>query len=219
MVRIQNVDWEVGIKEVADKSVDLLLTDPPYGMEYQSNRRKEKHKSIQNDNNLDWLVGWVDELKRVMKDEAHLYIFCSWHNVEVFKYIVGKQFNVKNILIWEKNNHGSGDLLGDYAPKYEMVLFCSNGQKKLKGGRDSNILKADKTANDNHPTEKPINLISYLINKSTNIGDLVLDTFGGSCVTAIASKQLQRNCICFEIEESYCKNAQTRLSATDGLLF
>jgi len=219
MIKIQNIDWQEGIKEVADKSVDLLLTDPPYGMEFQSNRRKEKHKSIQNDNNLDWLVGWVDELKRVMKDEAHLYIFCSWHNIEVFKYIVGKKFNVKNILIWEKNNHGSGDLLGDYAPKYEMVLFCSNGQKKLKGGRDSNILKADKTGNENHPTEKPLNLIQYFINKSSNIGDLVLDTFGGSCVTAIASKQLQRNCICFEIEESYCKNAQTRLSATDGLLF
>jgi len=219
MVRIQNVDWEVGIKEVADKSVDLLLTDPPYGMEFQSNYRKVKHKSIQNDNNLDWLVGWVDEIKRVMKPEAHLYVFCSWHNVEVFKHIIGKKFNVKNILIWEKNNTGMGDLEGDYAPKYEMVLFCSNGAKKLKGGRDSNILKADKTGNVNHPTEKPINLISYFINKSSNIGDLVLDTFGGSCVTAIASKQLQRNCICFEIEESYCKNAQTRLSATDGLLF
>ena len=112
-----------------------------------------------------------------------------------------------------------GDLEGDYAPKYEMVLFCSNGQKKLKGGRDSNILKADRTGNVNHPTEKPLNLIQYFINKSSNIGDLVLDTFGGSCVTAIASKQLQRNCICFEIEESYCKNAQYRLSATDGLLF
>jgi site-specific DNA-methyltransferase (adenine-specific) len=219
MIKIQNIDWKIGIKEVANKSVDLLVTDPPYGMEFQSNRRKEKHKSIQNDNNLDWLVGWIDELKRVMKDEAHLYIFCSWHNVEVFKYLVGKKFNVKNILIWEKNNHGSGDLLGDYAPKYEMILFCSNGQKKLKGGRDSNILKADKTGNENHPTEKPLNLIQYFINKSSNIGDLVLDTFGGSCVTAIASKQLQRNCICFEIEESYCKNAQARLFATDGLLF
>ena len=108
MVEIKNIDWEVGIKEVADKSVDLLLTDPPYGMEFQSNYRKVKHKSIQNDNNLDWLVGWVDELKRVMKDEAHLYIFCSWHNIEVFKYIVGKKFNVKNILIWEKKQYWYG---------------------------------------------------------------------------------------------------------------
>lgn len=163
--------------------------------------------------------GWVKELKRVCKDEAHLYIFCSWHHIDRFKQEVGAYFNVKNILIWEKNNHGSGDLLGDYAPKYEMILFCSNGQKKLKGGRDSNILKTAKTGNENHPTEKPINLISYLIEKSSDKGDLVLDTFGGSCGTAIASRQLERNCYCFEIEADYCKVARERLFATSLSLF
>lgn len=216
---IINEDWETAIQQLANNCVDLVVTDPPYGMSFQSNRRKELHKSIQNDDNLDWLGGWVKELKRVCKDEAHLYIFCSWHNIDKFKQQVGAYFNVKNILIWEKNNHGSGDLLGDYAPKYEMILFCSNGQKKLNGGRDSNILKTAKTGNENHPTEKPINLISYLIEKSSNKGDLVLDTFGGSCVTAIASRQLERNCYCFEIEADYCKVARERLFATSLSLF
>ena len=131
---IYNEDWQIGTKRIANNSVDLVVTDPPYGMEFQSNFRKEKHKSIQNDSNLDWLGGWVKELKRVCKDEAHLYIFCSWHHIDKFKQEVGALFNVKNILIWEKNNTGMGDLEGDYAPKYEMILFCSNGQKKLKGG-------------------------------------------------------------------------------------
>ena len=83
MQRIINIDWETGIKEVANNSVDLVLTDPPYGMSYQSNRRKEKHKSIKNDTNLDWVGEWCEELKRVTKDEAHLYVFCSWHNVSM----------------------------------------------------------------------------------------------------------------------------------------
>jgi site-specific DNA-methyltransferase (adenine-specific) len=216
---IYNEDWQIGTKRIANNSVDLVVTDPPYGMEFQSNFRKEKHKSIQNDSNLDWLGGWVKELKRVCKDEAHLYIFCSWHHIDKFKQEVGALFNVKNILIWEKNNTGMGDLEGDYAPKYEMILFCSNGQKKLKGGRDSNILKAKRTGNVNHPTEKPINLISYLIEKSSNKGDLVLDTFAGSCGTAIASRQIERNCICFEIEEDYCKVARERLFSTTMSLF
>lgn len=216
---IINEDWQIAIQQLANNCVDLVVTDPPYGMSFQSNRRKELHKSIQNDDNLDWLDGWVKELKRVCKDEAHLYIFCSWHHIDKFKQEVGAYFNVKNILIWEKNNHGSGDLLGDYAPKYEMILFCSNGQKKLNGGRDSNILKTAKTGNENHPTEKPINLISYLIEKSSNKGDLVLDTFGGSCGTAIASRQLERNCYCFEIEADYCKVARERLFATSLSLF
>lgn len=219
MQKIINIDWETGIKEVANNSVDLVLTDPPYGMSYQSNRRKEKHKSIKNDTNLDWLGEWCEELKRVTKDEAHLYVFCSWHNVEVFKHFLGQHFNVKNILIWEKNNHGSGDLKGDYAPKYEMIIFCSNGLKKLKGGRDANVIKSPKTLNTFHSTEKPVDLLAYLIEKSTDKGDLVLDTFAGSCSTAIASRQTGRICICFEIEEDYCKHGTKLLLATSERMF
>ena len=216
---IHNEDWQIGIKRIENNTIDLVVTDPPYGMDYQSNRRKELHKSIKNDTNLDWLGGWVKELKRICKDEAHLYIFCSWHHIDKFKQEVGALFNVKNILIWEKNNTGMGDLEGDYAPKYEMILFCSNGTKKLKGGRDANILKAKRTGNENHPTEKPINLISYLIEKSSNKGDLVLDTFAGSCVTAIASRQKERNCICFEIDKDYCKMGEKVLFGTAQTLF
>jgi len=213
------IDWQDGIKQVLDNSIDLVVTDPPYGMKFQSNYRKVKHKSIQNDDNLDWLYGWAVELKRVCKDEAHLYVFCSWHNVDIFKQELGAYFKIKNILIWEKNNTGMGDLEGDYAPKYEMIIFCSNGIKKLNGGRDANILKAKRTGNENHPTEKPVNLISYLIEKSSNKGDLVLDTFAGSFSTAQACKQKERNFICFEIEKDYCKTAKNLLNGVSVSLF
>jgi site-specific DNA-methyltransferase (adenine-specific) len=213
------LDWQDGIKQVLDNSIDLVVTDPPYGMKFQSNHRKVKHKSIQNDDNLDWLGGWCKELKRVCKDEAHLYVFCSWHNVDIFKQELCAYFQIKNILIWEKNNTGMGDLEGDYAPKYEMIIFCSNGTKKLNGERDANILKAKRTGNENHPTEKPVNLISYLIEKSSNKGDLVLDTFAGSFSTAQACKQKERNFICFEIEEDYCRTAKNLLNGVSVSLF
>jgi site-specific DNA-methyltransferase (adenine-specific) len=213
------IDWEDGIKQVFDNSVDLVVTDPPYGMQFQSNYRNIKHKSIQNDDNLDWLGGWCKELKRVCKPEAHLYIFCSWHKVDEFKKQIGAYFNVKNILIWEKNNTGMGDLKGDYAPKYEMILFCSSGSKKLNGGRDANILKAKRTGNENHPTEKPVNLIRYLIEKSSKKGDLVLDTFAGSFSTAQACKEIGRDFICFEIEPDYCQTAKNLLNGVSVSLF
>lgn len=217
--KIINDDWENAIKNINDNSIDLVVTDPPYGMSFKSNHRKIKHKEIQNDNNLDWFSDWVTELKRVCKEDTHLYVFCSWHNVDVFKQELSKEFNVKNILIWEKNNTGMGDLFGDYAPKYEMIIFCSNGEKKLTGGRDSNIIKAKRTKNDNHPTEKPTNLISYLIEKSSKKGDMVLDTFGGSCKTAVASRETGRNCICIEIEEDYCKKGNQLLNSATLSLF
>lgn len=70
-----------------------------------------------------------------------------------------------------------GDLEGDYAPKYEMILFCSSGEKKLNDGRDANIIKATRTQNELHPTQKPVDLIEFLAKKSTQQGDKVFDPF------------------------------------------
>jgi len=217
--KVINADWRDKINIIDNNSIDMLLTDPPYGMNFQSNHRKQKHSAIKDDDNLDWLNDWLVEIKRVMKEDAHLYIFCSWHNIDIFKQKISKFFNVKNILIWEKNNTGMGDLYGDYAPKYEMILFCSNGVKKLNGRRDANILKATRTQNENHPTQKPVNLLEYLIEKSTNKDDLVLDTFAGSFSTAQACKKINRNFICIEIEQEYCVKAEKVLSGVTKSFF
>lgn len=217
--KVHNQDCLIGMKQIDDKSCDLLLTDVPYGMEFQSNHRKTKHIKIHNDNNLDWLPSWMQEIDRIMKDDAHLYIFCSHHNIEIFKSEIQKYRRVKNILIWEKNNTGMGDLYGDYAPKYEFVLFCSNGNKKLKGGRDSNIIKANRTQNNLHPTEKPVNLMEYFICKSSDEDDIVVDTFAGSGATPVGAKNTKRNFIVFETEKQHCDTINKRLSKIQGSLF
>lgn len=217
--KVYNEDCLSGIKKIEYKSIDLVLTDIPYSMDFQSNRRKEKHLKIQNDIDVNWFPDWIKEIDRVSKDDAHLYIFCSHHKVDFFKSEIEKFRKVKNILIWEKNNHGSGDLLGDYAPKYEMVLFCSNGDKKLNGGRDANIIKANRTQNNLHPTEKPVNLMEYFIEKSSEKNDLVLDAFAGSGSTLVACKNTNRNYIGFEIEPLYCEIINKRLSQVHGSLF
>ena len=127
--KIINADCLDILKQLPDKCIDLVLTDPPYGMSYQSARRTERYKLIDNDNNLDWLPIFLQELKRISKDDAIWYIFCSWHNVDIFKQEIEKVKNIKNILIWNKNNFGSGDLLCDFAPKYEMIIFCNDKKK------------------------------------------------------------------------------------------
>jgi len=214
-----NSDWKDAVKQLPDRCVDLVVTDPPYGMSYQSNMRKEKHKKIVGDDSLDWLDGWVAEIKRLCKPDAHLYIFCSWHKVDEFKQTIQDHFNIKNILIWDKKGFGMGDLDGDYAPSYEMVIFCSNGSKKLNGGRDSNILRTVRTNNENHPTEKPVNLIRYFIEKSSERGDVVLDTFAGSFSTAKAARQMGRDFLCFEIDADYCAKARQSLMGVAPSLF
>lgn len=216
---IHNEDCLAFMRQVPDKYFDLVITDPPFGMSFQSGYRNEQHKKIANDDNLDWFPDFFKELDRTTKDDAHLYLFCSHHFVEVFKSEIQKYRRVKNILIWEKNNTGMGDLEGDYAPKYEMILFCSNGERKLNDGRDSNIIKATRTQNDLHPTQKPVDLISYLAKKSSKQGDKVFDPFMGSGTTAVACQSLGIDWCGCELDPDYVAIANKRLSQVQGALF
>ena len=177
--KIINDDCIQVLRCMPDNCVDLLLTDPPYGISFVSNFRTNKYNPIKDDDNLDWLDDWCKEIKRVCKDTAQFYVFCSWHNIDKFKSILDKHLGVKNILVWVKNNTGMGDLKADYAPKYEFILYCNPSNTPLNGKRDSNVLTYNRTGNVYHPTEKPVDLFSYLIKKSTNENDVVLDCFGG----------------------------------------
>ena len=206
------------MRNIPDKSIDLVLTDPPYGMSFQSNHRKEKHSKIIDDDNLYWLEDFILEVKRVKKEDAHVYMFCSMHHVDTFVSLCKKHLNYKNIVIWHKNNTGMGDLYGDYAPKYEFVIFCSNGDKKLNGKRNSNIKFAKKTGNELHPTQKPKELIGYFINKSSEENDTILDPFAGSGTTAIACHDLKRNFICIEKEPEYHAIATKRYNEAKAQL-
>ena len=193
------------------QSIDLMITDPPYGMNFRSNHRAKRYESIHWDDNLDWLGDWSKETYRVLRRNSHIYMFCSFHNVDVFKQSLEQYFTIKNILIWEKNNTSMGDLKGDYAPKYEMILFATKGRRLLNGGRDPNIFTFARTGNKLHPTQKPVELISYLVGKSSKEDEVVYDPFMGSGTTAEAAVNSNRKYIGSEIDEVYYEISLTRV--------
>lgn len=213
MIKLMQGDCLEMMKEIPDGSVDMVLTDPPYGMDFQSNHRKEKYSKIKNDKELSWLNVWVDELFRVAADNTAHYVFCSFHNVDVFKQSLEKKFKIKNMLVWEKNNTSMGDLKADFAPKYEMIIFLQKGRRFINGSRDPNILKFNRTGNKLHPTQKPVDLLQYLLEKFSDEGAVILDPFMGSGSTGVACKNLNRNFIGIELDEEYFKIAQERISA------
>lgn len=219
--QIINADCLDILRELPDKSIDLVLTDPPYGMSYERHIKDKKFGKIENDDNLLWLENWCNVLLNKCKDSAHLYIFCSWHNIDVFKRILQKYFHFKNILIWDKFSQGMGDLRTDYGCSYEMICYCSKLNKNIKslnGERNTNIIRMTNDKNEIHPTQKPLKLFSFFVEKSSNPNDLVLDCFSGSGTTAIACHNLNRRFICIEKDKDYYKASVERLKDAQSQL-
>lgn len=204
------------LKTMGDGSVDLVVTDPPYLMNYRSNRRvkSEKFKHIENDIDSHELISnYLDECFRVMKDDTAIYMFCSWHNIDFFKREFEKLFKLKNLIVWSKNNHGSGDLRGAYAPKHELILFGHKGRTLFREKRVPDVMEFAKIPSKQltHPTEKPTDLLDVLIRNSSDEGDIVFDGFAGTGSTGLSSINNGRNFIGVELVKDYADLANARI--------
>ena len=204
------------MKKIPSESIDLIVTDPPYLMDFQSNHRKRKYNKIKNDTlqNEKLISEYFEHCYRILKNDTAVYCFCSWHHIDIFKQEFEKYFTLKNIIIWQKNNTSMGDLKGSYAPKYEMVLFGHKGRRLLNGFRYPDVLEFKRTNNKLHPTEKPVDLLELFIKQSSDINDVVFDGFMGSGSTGVACINTNRNFIGIELDENYFKIAEQRLKNT-----
>lgn len=212
MIELRLGDCLNVMSDIPDNSVDMVLTDPPYGMNYQSGRRKSKAKAIIGDQDISFLDDLSRELYRVSKENSAHYIFCSYHNIDKFKQSFEKYFKIKNILTWVKNNASMGDLSADFAPKTEFILFLQKGRRNINGKRDSNVLEFKKTNNKLHLTQKPVDMLEFMISKFSDRGDIVLDPFMGSGSTAIACINTSRSFIGIEIDKDYFSIAKERVN-------
>lgn len=212
-----NADCLGVMAKMDDGSVDLIVTDPPYLMDYVSHRRKEIYKPIQGDTwgGQELISKYLSECHRILKDNTAIYCFCSWHNVDFFKQEFEKHFKLKNILIWNKNNHGSGDLKGAYAPKYEMVLYGHKGRSLFRDKRIPDVVDCAKVSGavSVHPTEKPTDLLKIFIKNNSDPNQTVFDGFAGSGSTCVAAKNLGRKYIGVELDKGYFNVAIERIGA------
>jgi site-specific DNA-methyltransferase (adenine-specific) len=203
------------MKEIESGSVDMILTDPPYGMDFQSNRRviKDKFRKIENDKHVDWLPRFVSECHRVMANNTSIYCFCSWHKIDLFKQEIEKAFNIKNIIVWVKNNHGSGDLKAAYAPKHEFIIYAHKGRSLFRNKRVSDVMEYPKIHSSKlqHPTEKNTDMLKVFIKNNSDKEALILDPFMGSGSTGVAAKNLNRNFIGIELDQGYFDIAKERI--------
>jgi len=187
------------------KGVGAVVTDPPYGMDFQSNRRKvlEKHDKFDNDKDSAALQAVCDLLVEHSK-----YIFCRWDNL----YDVPKP---KSLITWIKNNHSMGDLEHEHARQTEVCLFYPGENHFFPKKRPSDIIRAPRTANINHPTEKPVQLMRAIIEWTDG---RVFDPFMGSGSTGVACAKMGREFIGIENEQKYFDIACKRIEEAYGQL-
>lgn len=218
-------------KLMGGQMADMVFTDPPYGYNYQSNMR-EKLKKFDVIENDDKILNFFPCIQAVC--DGFVYICTTWKTADKWIELFKQYYDLTNVIIWDKGGGGIGDLFHTFSTDYEMILVCNNGHEikgkrygsvwnfanqeitKMKKEELLNIILEqkkfysiwkEKKDNPNeyvHPTQKPVSLSARAIRSSTDIGNNVVDLFGGSGSTVMACEQTGRNCYTMEFDPKYC---------------
>ena len=232
-IQLYNQDCIDGMKTLADNSIDLIVTDPPYDIGSISgggsvNTVKKLNKSLQDLKKADLIKGYDivafgEEALRVM-NEINIYFWCNKKQIPAyFDFYVNKHKCTFDILAWHKTN-----ALPTYSNKYlsdtEYLLYFRKGKGKCfpESYEDAKtyyvapINHKDKKL-WGHPTIKPLDITEKIIRNSTREGQTVLDPFSGSGTTAIACINNNRNFIGFELDKDYYDISLNRIEQETGL--
>jgi len=200
------------MKGIPDKSVDLVLTDPPYFLpasHYQTRKQFSRNFS-----DLGILEHFIKDtflqFNRITKESGTIYIFCDGQSYPLFYYHLYPFCKSVRPLIWDKKTSINGY---SWRHQHELIIFAEMPKSKPIPTGDGDILRysAVKVDSREHPAEKPIDLNKTLIEKSSQENDIILDPFLGSGTTAVAALNLNRKFIGIEIDPIYCQIALKRI--------
>lgn len=215
-----------GLREVPDHSVDLIVTDPPYFLSMGHAGSKTNAQSVQLNSNrafndlaicTPFYRQLFEEFARVLKETGSFYFFTDWRGYAYYFPMINAALPVRNLIVWDKKS-GPGSF---YSFAHELIIFGTY-RSKTKAGVGSNVWReaafssgARSTDGEKvHPTQKPVALLTRMIEDSTEPGAVVLDTFMGSGTTAVACLKSGRQFIGFELDEQYHAIAKQRIAET-----
>ena len=184
-------------EEFGINCVDSVVTDPPYGMNYISNHRLQKYNSINSDDS-EVKLRWCLSLNALHSK----YIFCRWDN------LINLPIKPNSVVTWIKNNHSMGDLDHEHGRQTETILFYSGPNHYFPSFRPNDVIRAPRTGNELHPTQKPIQLMRAVVGWTAGT---VFDPFMGSGTTGVACVKLGRKFIGIEIDPDYFEIACKRI--------
>lgn len=186
---------------VGDVAYQSIVTDPPYGMKFRSNHRAVKHAAIANDGDVGMLQWSVD-----LPADHSKYIFCRWDNLADVR-------KPKSLITWVKNNWSMGDLKHEHGRQTEVALFYPGEEHFFPNGRPPDVVRAPRTGNDEHATQKPVGLMEQVVLWTDGV---VLDMFMGSGSTGVACARLDRPFVGVELDQDYFDTACRRIEQAIG---
>lgn len=216
-------DCFVELQKMETGSVDLILTDPPYGIDF-SNAHTQKTADLKmdfedgHDETFDLLDRVIKELFRVLKNDRHMYIFFGIEKYQLLRELLEKHGFVVHAmpLIWDKGSGSYASQSTTFVHSYEPFFHCWKGSRKING-TPKDVFQVSRASSKSkiHPTEKPTQLLRDLIGFSTLPGEVVLDPFAGSGSTIVAARECQRKGIGIELNLEYYQGICNRLNATE----
>jgi len=220
--KILKGDCIKGLSQIPNKSINLILTDPPYNVSMKSNFHTMGRKGVdfgEWDKDFDQ-IGWLDLACNKVKKGGSVVIFNDYKNIGTMKDVLeNKGFVIKEMLIWRKSNPMPRNRDRLYVTSIEVALWAVKGKgwvfNRQRDTYENAIFEYPIVHHSKriHPTEKPLGLIKELVAIHSNEGDLILDPFIGSGTTGVAAQELSRNYLGFELDEEYFKLASERLMA------
>lgn len=194
---------------MSDNTVDVTLTDIPYGeVNREDNGLKKLSRGDADIVDFD-LIELLEQLKRVTSQT--IYIFCGFRQISTIISELGQDMSIRT-LVWEKPNPSPLNCHKLWLSNIELIGYGKFPNATFNGGYESSVLKHKAGSSKLHPTMKPVELLKHLVKMSSNKGDLIFDPFLGSGSTAIAAKSLGRKYIGFEKKREYYDIAKNRIS-------
>jgi adenine-specific DNA-methyltransferase len=203
--QVVNGDCLAILPKLVPRSVDFVLTDPPYLAHY----RDRSDRTVLNDDRNGWLAPAFAEIYRVLKPDHFCVSFYGWSQVDrFFAAWRAAGFRPVGHLVWPKRYASAHRFLG-YC--HEQAYLLAKGNPPLPRAAIPDVLEWRYTGNRLHPTQKPVPSLKPVIEAFTERGDIVLDPFAGAGSTLLAAKILGRRYIGIELDVEYVKAARRRL--------
>ena len=207
--KIYNEDCLVGMKRIPDGSVDCIVTDIPYN---ECNRTDNGLRNLDKDK-ADIGIFDVAMLTENLceKTKGSIYMFCGFNQVSTIRQSMSQKGLSTRIVVWEKTNPSPMNGNNIWLSGIELCGFGKKSKATFNLHCKNTVLRYPCGVNKIHPTQKPMQLMRYIVNASTKEGDIVLDPFMGSGTTAIACIREKRNYIGFEKSEEYWRKSMERI--------